>query len=111
MLASGASGGVGAIAPLVMGIVYPQLKPMLEASIRKVTVTVNWREGITKREVEILQWVTSPTKGGFLSGVLGTDSTGGFGGPAPLGGGPTPIGGGPTPVGGGPTPLGGGPHR
>src|SRR5690606_16564896 len=34
MMGSGAS--VGGIAPMVMGLVYPDLKPMLEASIRKI---------------------------------------------------------------------------
>ncbi len=35
-----ASGGVAGLAPMVMSIVYPSLKPMLEASIRKISVTV-----------------------------------------------------------------------
>ena len=77
VLAAGAQGGTGAIAPLVMSFVYPSLKPMLEASIRKVTVTVLWREGLTKRELEIVQWVTNPMKGGFLANALGSDSAGG----------------------------------
>src|SRR5689334_13788644 len=33
------------IGPMVMGMVYPSLKPMLEASIRKLTVQVEWKEG------------------------------------------------------------------
>jgi general secretion pathway protein I len=101
VLAAGASGGTGALAPMVMGIVYPSLKPMLEASIRKVTVQVLWREGMAKREIEIIQWVTNPVKGGFLPGTMGSDSAGfPMGGGAPLGGGPAPLGGG-SPLGGG----------
>jgi general secretion pathway protein I len=71
---AGAAGGVGALAPMVMSIVYPSLKPMLEASIRKVTLKVSWREGIAQREVEMIQWVTSPQTGGFLGDVLGSGS-------------------------------------
>lgn len=76
VLSAGAMGGTGAIAPMVMGIVYPSLKPMLEASIRKVTVTVTWREGMVSRDFELLQWVANPTKGGFLAEAIGTDSAG-----------------------------------
>jgi hypothetical protein len=53
------SAGIG---PMVMGMVYPALKPMLEASIRKITVTVEWREGINKRDLKVSQFVTDPQK-------------------------------------------------
>lgn len=56
---------MGAIAPMVMGMVYPDLKSMLEASIRKVTVTVEWREGTNEREYSITQYVTNPQQGGI----------------------------------------------
>ena len=55
----GAAWAAGAIESLVMSFVYPQLKPMLEASIRKVTVTVNWKEGLRDRDLAIVQYVTS----------------------------------------------------
>lgn len=64
-LTAAAAGGAQAMAPLVMGMVYPELKPMLEASIRKVTVTVSWTEGRTPRELEVTQYVTNPMQGGF----------------------------------------------
>lgn len=71
------TGGSGGILAMAMSIVYPMLKPMLEASIRRVTVTVMWREGLAKRELEVLQWVTNPTKGGFiLGGPLDSASAG-----------------------------------
>src|SRR5207302_5148556 len=40
-------GGAGAMGMLqtVFGIVYPSLKIVLEQSIRRVTVTIRWREG------------------------------------------------------------------
>jgi general secretion pathway protein I len=53
------------IAPMFMSFVYPTLKPMLEASIRKVTVTVAWSEGSTKRSVEAVQFLTNPQQGGI----------------------------------------------
>lgn len=57
--------GAAALAPLVMGFVYPTLKPMLEASIRKVTVGVHWKEGSKDRDLTIQQFVTSPRQGGL----------------------------------------------
>jgi general secretion pathway protein I len=56
------TGGMGGIEALAMSIVYPQLKPMLEASIRKVTVTVNWHEGVQERDITIVQYVTRPMR-------------------------------------------------
>ena len=52
--------GVEGIASMFMGIVYPQLKPMLETSIRKVTVSVTWKEGSKDRELAVTQYVTRP---------------------------------------------------
>jgi general secretion pathway protein I len=81
---SSGGGATNAIAPLVMGFVYPQLKPMLEASIRKVTVKVVWHEGLRSRDVEIVQYVTNPVRGNLLPG---TGGDGGVGFPGLLGGG------------------------
>lgn len=74
-LGGGASGGMGtaALAPLVMTMVYPSVKPMLEASIRKLTVKISWKEGIRTRDYEIVQYVTNPVKGGLLPGMPGYD--------------------------------------
>lgn len=46
-----------------MGLVYPSLKPMLEASIRRVTVKVTWKEGERERELEVTQFLTRPQEG------------------------------------------------
>jgi len=46
-----------------MGFVYPSLKPMLEASIRRVTVKVSWREGERPKELEVTQFLTRPQEG------------------------------------------------
>jgi general secretion pathway protein I len=60
------SGGAG-IESMVMGLVYPSLKPMLEASIRRVTVKVTWREGSRKRELEATQFLTRPEDGALAT--------------------------------------------
>lgn len=88
----GQMGGVEGIFGMVMGIVYPQIKPMMEASIRRVTVQVKWKEGPNDREVTIVQYVTQPQRGGFIAGTLPLE------GGAPLPNGPgTPGAAGTTP--------------
>lgn len=59
-LGSAAAGGIGGIASMVMGLVYPSLKILFEASTRRVTVTLNWREGKKDYAMEIQQWITNP---------------------------------------------------
>lgn len=104
MLMGAASGGAQGLAPMVMSLVYPSLKPMLETSIRKVTVDVQWKEGLAQRDLELIQWVTNPMKSGFLSDALGSDSAnnplGNLLGGGVLGGGPSPTQGA-QPLGGG----------
>jgi hypothetical protein len=62
-LGKGAS--IDGMGPMVMGMVYPDLKPMLEASIRRVTVTVKWTEGVMNRELPVTQFVAYPQMGGL----------------------------------------------
>jgi general secretion pathway protein I len=81
--AGGPSMGAGALAPLAMGMIYPQLKAMLEASIRKVTVKVLWSEGSVERDLSVTQYLTNPQQGGFLAE---DESMGGEGGLSGLGG-------------------------
>jgi general secretion pathway protein I len=61
----GAMGGASSLAPLVMSLVYPTLKPMLEASIRKLTITVEWQQGSKTQNLEAVQFVTNPMQGGI----------------------------------------------
>jgi general secretion pathway protein I len=65
VMSEASAGGTQAMAPLVMGLVYPDLKPMLEASIRKLTVVIKWQEGKNERELAVTQFVTNPMQGGF----------------------------------------------
>jgi general secretion pathway protein I len=66
-------GGLGTqgLLSMVMGFVYPFIKPMMEASIRRVTVTVRWTEGAKPKEFSILQYITNPSNGGFGPGPDG----------------------------------------
>jgi general secretion pathway protein I len=57
------STGTSGMASMVMGFVYPSLKPMLEASIRRVTVKVMWKEGRSARDLEVTQFLTRPQEG------------------------------------------------
>jgi general secretion pathway protein I len=57
--------GGGGLLQMAVGIVYPTLKPMLEASIRKVTVHVRWREGSRDQVLTAVQYVTNPMEGGL----------------------------------------------
>jgi general secretion pathway protein I len=65
-------GGAGAegLLNMVMGIVYPAMKPMYEASIRRITVTVKWKEGPNDRELPLIQYLTNPQRGGFAGSAL-----------------------------------------
>ncbi len=89
-----AFGGAGArgLLSMVFSIVYPSLKPLLESAIRRITVSVNWKEGSQDREFILTQYVTNPSRAGLLasmldSGVFSADGGGGglgglFGAPA-----------------------------
>jgi hypothetical protein len=69
-----------------MGILYPAIKPMYEASIRRVTVTVKWKEGPNDRELPLVQYVTNPQRGGFAGSALLPDGgTMDFGAPGAAG--------------------------
>jgi general secretion pathway protein I len=94
LLGGSAMSGTQGMAPLVMSMVYPDLKPMLEASIRKVTVDIEWKEGVKKRDLSVIQYVTNPTMGGLdpnaaaglgqaADAILGTGTGTGTSSPTP----------------------------
>jgi general secretion pathway protein I len=70
---AGQLGGAGAAGMLdsVMAMVYPSLKGMMETSIRRLTVTVRWKEGPVARELPLIQLVTNPQRSGLLAGFDG----------------------------------------
>lgn len=67
------SGGMGGLASMALTMVYPTIKPMLEASIRRVTVKVLWSEGIHERSFDVAQYLANPQQGGMLPGMPGYD--------------------------------------
>lgn len=69
----GSASTTAGMGPMVMGMVYPDLKPMLEASIRKVTVSVLWDEGKNERDLSVTQYITDPQQGGFEAAEEGED--------------------------------------
>jgi general secretion pathway protein I len=83
-------GGTEGLLNMVMGLVYPSMKPMMEASIRRVTVTVHWSEGPKPQEFSIVQYVTNPQRGGFI-GASPISSAGPASSLAPAPVGATPI--------------------
>jgi general secretion pathway protein I len=71
---NGQTGGAAGLIDMAMGIVYPMMKPMMEASIRKITVTVHWKEGPKPVDFVLAQYVTNPQSGGFAGGLFGGDA-------------------------------------
>jgi general secretion pathway protein I len=76
----GGGAGTQGLLSMVMGFVYPFLKPMMEASIRKVTVVVRWNEGSKVKEFQLLQYVTNPSNGGLGGAASASAGAGGSGG-------------------------------
>jgi general secretion pathway protein I len=68
--------GMSGLLSLVFGLVYPSLKPMLEAAIRRVTVIVHWQEGTQDRDFTLQQYITNPSRAGLLGALA---DAGGFG--------------------------------
>jgi general secretion pathway protein I len=64
-------GGAGAqgLLSMAFSIVYPSLKPLLEAAIRRVTVVVRWKEGINERNLAVTQYITNPSRAGLLASM------------------------------------------
>ena len=56
---------------MALVMVYPAVKPMFEASIRRVSVAVKWQEGRDERSFDIAQYLTNPQQGGMLPGMPG----------------------------------------
>jgi general secretion pathway protein I len=63
----GGGQGTQGLLTMVMGFVYPFIKPMMEQSIRKVTVVVRWKEGSLVKDFMLLQYLTNPSNGGFAA--------------------------------------------
>ncbi|APR82077.1 Hypothetical protein A7982_07426 [Minicystis rosea] len=55
--------GMGGLASLAMSFVYPSLKLVFEASTRRITTTIIFREGTKERTIDVVEWFTMPQKG------------------------------------------------
>jgi general secretion pathway protein I len=64
-------GGAGAqgLVSMVFSLVYPSLKPLLEAAIRRITVVVKWTEAGNDRDFTLTQYVTNPSRAGLIAGL------------------------------------------
>jgi general secretion pathway protein I len=58
-----AGGGMGGLASLAMSIVYPNLKTLFEASTRRITASLTFREGNKEHTIEVIEWFSVPQKG------------------------------------------------
>lgn len=101
------AGGLAGITSMVMGMVYPQLKGIMEASTRRIVVKVSWKEGVNERSLDVTQWITNPQQAGVVGDVPdGAESllnSGSGSGPAgAISGARSPLGGrsGASPLGG-----------
>lgn len=90
---------IGGMVSMAISMVYPDLKPMLEASIRRVTVKVEWKEGSAQRDFSLAEYLTKPQEGGLLPGMPGYDPTASDGGVPDLSGIGQLLGAGNTPTG------------
>jgi general secretion pathway protein I len=83
-------GGAGAtgLLSMVFSMVYPSLKPLLESAIRRITVSVKWKEGSASRDFTIVQYVTNPSRAGLLAGMADGGTSGEGGLPTVFGGAP-----------------------
>jgi general secretion pathway protein I len=60
---SGGGAGMGGLASMAMSLVYPNLKILFEASTRRITATVTFREGKRESSIETTEWFCVPQKG------------------------------------------------
>ena len=58
------SGGMmGGLASMAMSIVYPNLKTLFEASTRRITAQLTFREGTKEYTIDVVEWFSVPQKG------------------------------------------------
>lgn len=65
--AGGADSMLDGLSSLVMSVVYPDLKILFEAGVRRATVTVTWREGSRDHAIEITQWIVNSKEAGLVN--------------------------------------------
>ena len=58
---------------MLMNMVYPDLKNILEASTRKATIILSWKEGRREYSLELVQWITNPQQAGLVGELPGEE--------------------------------------
>jgi general secretion pathway protein I len=58
-----AAGGMGGLASMAMSFVYPNLKVLFEASTRRITASLTFREGTKEYTIDVIEWFSVPQKG------------------------------------------------
>ena len=71
LLAGGSQAGAIGLLRMVFTIVYPSLKPLLELTIRRITVTVKWRDGLSEVKLPLTQFYVNPLRAGLILGFDG----------------------------------------
>ena len=88
MLLGGMGGmeGMGGMAAAIISSQFGMIKNVIEQAIRKVTLTVSWKEGRKEREFVVVTYITDANVidrnimfGGAMPTGLGTGPTGGTG--------------------------------
>jgi hypothetical protein len=71
----GAPGGdmMGGLASMAMSFVYPSLKQLFEASTRRITATLAFREGNKEYTIEVVEWFAVPQLGTLPNSDDSTD--------------------------------------
>jgi general secretion pathway protein I len=91
---------MGGLASVAMSFVYPSLKLLFEASTRRITATLTFREGNKEYAIDVIEWFAVPQLGLVPADDSANDSAP-AGGTTPSSGGsirtigPTPT---PTPI-------------
>jgi general secretion pathway protein I len=65
--AGGADSMVDGLSSMIMSVVYPDLKTLFEAGVRRATVTITWYEGSREHSIEIVQWIVNSKEAGLVN--------------------------------------------
>jgi general secretion pathway protein I len=60
---AGAGSAMGGLASMAMSFVYPTLKQLFEASTRRITATLTFREGKKEYSIDVIEWFAVPQLG------------------------------------------------
>ena len=73
--ASGGDPGMGGLASMAMSFVYPNLKILFEASTRRITTTLTFRQGKKDYSIDVVEWFCVPQKGLAVDDPNAVDSS------------------------------------